>query len=269
MSQNDFSLANADGATFRADLNAALQALASNNSGTSAPSTTYAYMWWADTTNGLLKQRNAANSDWITKGALSDSIVGLASQAEAEAGSATDKVMTPLRVSQAITALSGPVLGTLTPSTSGTAIDFTGIPADVRRITITFVGVSTNGSANLLVQLGDSGGIETTSYVSAASYIQNATANTVVDSTAGIIVTGAFATGEEVYGHVVLTLHDAATNSWTATGTLIDRASTTNLNHCGGAKALSGVLDRLRITTTNGTDTFDAGSINILYETGR
>lgn len=65
MSQNDMSLANASGAAFRADANSALQALVSNNSGATAPATTFAYMWWADTTAGILKQRNAANSAWI------------------------------------------------------------------------------------------------------------------------------------------------------------------------------------------------------------
>lgn len=74
-SQNDMSIANASGATVRADVNSALQALASNSSGTSAPSTMYAYMFWADTTNGQLKQRNAANSAWILRGTLAETIV--------------------------------------------------------------------------------------------------------------------------------------------------------------------------------------------------
>lgn len=66
MSQHDYSLANQAGAGFRSDANDALAAIVSNNSGASAPATTFAYMLWADTTNGVLKQRNAANSGWIT-----------------------------------------------------------------------------------------------------------------------------------------------------------------------------------------------------------
>ena len=66
MSQHDMSLADAAGATFRADLNAALGALVSLNSGATAPATTFAYMWWADTTTGILKRRNAADSAWVT-----------------------------------------------------------------------------------------------------------------------------------------------------------------------------------------------------------
>ena len=65
MSQHDMNLSNADGATFRADANNALAALVSNNSGATAPATTFAFMWWADTTANILKRRNAANSAWV------------------------------------------------------------------------------------------------------------------------------------------------------------------------------------------------------------
>ena len=71
MSQHDYDLANQAGAAFRADLNLALAAMVSKNSGATAPATTYAYMTWADTTAGLLKMRNAANSAWIILGPLS------------------------------------------------------------------------------------------------------------------------------------------------------------------------------------------------------
>ena len=75
MSQHDYSVANDTGANVRADLNNALQALASISSGASAPSTTYAYQWWGDTTNSVLKRRNAANSGWIVVRTLSESFV--------------------------------------------------------------------------------------------------------------------------------------------------------------------------------------------------
>lgn len=73
--QDDQSVANAPGATVRADINANLQALVTLSSGTSAPSTTWAYMLWADTTNGLLKQRNAANTGWLVRGTLAETFV--------------------------------------------------------------------------------------------------------------------------------------------------------------------------------------------------
>lgn len=70
MSQNDFSLANANGATFRADVNSAFQAIASNNGGSSAPSTTYANQWWFDTANDILKIRDEANANWVNVASL-------------------------------------------------------------------------------------------------------------------------------------------------------------------------------------------------------
>lgn len=83
MSQHDYVLANQTGANFRSDLNNALLAIVSQNSGASEPATMYGYQWWADTTSGNLKLRNAANSAWITVGSLSLTNLGLASLAGA------------------------------------------------------------------------------------------------------------------------------------------------------------------------------------------
>ena len=77
MAQHDAVIDNQAGAAFRADLNNFLAAIISDNSGATAPATTYAYMFWADTTTGLLKQRNAANSAWITIGTLASTNLGL------------------------------------------------------------------------------------------------------------------------------------------------------------------------------------------------
>jgi len=65
MAEHDYVIANQNGANTRSDLNNALAAIVSNNSKASAPTTTYAYMWWADTANDILKQRNGADSAWI------------------------------------------------------------------------------------------------------------------------------------------------------------------------------------------------------------
>jgi len=81
MAQHDYVIANQSGASFRADLNNALSAIVSQNSGSSEPSTTYAYQFWADSNTGLLKQRNAANSAWITVGTLASTNLGLATVA--------------------------------------------------------------------------------------------------------------------------------------------------------------------------------------------
>ena len=83
MATHDYVIANGTGAAVRSDLNDALAAIVSNNSSATAPATTYAYQWWADTTTGLLKVRNAANSAFVTVGTLASTNLGLASLAGA------------------------------------------------------------------------------------------------------------------------------------------------------------------------------------------
>jgi hypothetical protein len=154
--------------------------------------------------------------------------------------------------------------GTAVASTSGTSIDFTGIPSWVKRITVMFNGVSTNSTSIPLIQLGDSGGIETTGYLSSASYIAGSNGIT-VNGTTGFPITGATLAADLRHGSYIITLLDPSSNLWTIFG----GSGTSNLAQTGwvgGSKSLSATLDRIRITTTNGTDTFDAGSINILYE---
>jgi len=154
-------------------------------------------------------------------------------------------------------------LGTTVASTSGTAIDFTGIPAWVRRITVNLAAVSTNGTANYLLRLGTSSGIEAAGY--ACSDLTSAGASPVVTNfTTGIGVAVASA-GAVVSGRMVFELTNAATNLWTATGAF-GRSDATVFHTSAGSKSLAGTLDRLRLTAANGTDTFDAGSVNILFE---
>jgi hypothetical protein len=147
--------------------------------------------------------------------------------------------------------------GTAQASTSGTSIDFTSIPSWVKRITIMYNGVSTNGTSIYLVQIGTSSGFETTGYVSQAM-----ATSVVATSTAGFIqYHNALTAAYVMYGQCVLTT--LGSNIWTEFGGMGNVASSATST---GGKTLSGTLDRIRITTVNGTDTFDAGSINILYE---
>jgi len=122
------------------------------------------------------------------------------------------------------------------------------------------VDVSTNSSSYIQVQLGDSGGIETTGYYGSVTD----GAGTTLLWTTGVTLFAGISAPLSVSGSVVFTLQDAATNSWTVTG-LVWRSDNL-IAQTVGYKALSAVLDRLRLTTVNGTDTFDAGSINIMYE---
>jgi hypothetical protein len=149
---------------------------------------------------------------------------------------------------------------TAVASTSGTSIDFTSIPSWVKRITVMFNEVSTNGTSNVLIQIG-SGSISSTGYVSTSNQVVAASATLVATATSGFVV--ATIDGSQVSsGHMVITL--LGSNLWVESHCV--KANTGRTDIGGGSVTLSGTLDRLRITTVNGTDTFDAGSINILYE---
>jgi len=152
--------------------------------------------------------------------------------------------------------------GTAVASTSGTSIDFTSIPSWVKRITVMFVSVSTNGSSTVLLQLG-SGSPATTGYAGSCFGALASSGFGVTNYTTGFGLGADGGAGYSRLGSVVLTLQGI--NTWTCAG-ILGQNDTARFNSVGGAIALSGVLDRVRITTVNGTDTFDAGSINILYE---
>ena len=153
------------------------------------------------------------------------------------------------------------VSGTAVASTSGTSIDFTGIPSWVKRVTVMFSGVSTNGTSNLIFLLGDSGGVETTGYVgSNTGIVTGSTA--VTQLSASFLLTASVTAATNQNGSI--TIININSNIWSVFG-VVGRSDGVN-NFVAGAKTLSDTLDRVRITTANGTDTFDAGTINILYE---
>jgi hypothetical protein len=151
------------------------------------------------------------------------------------------------------------VSATAQASTSGTSIDFTGIPSWVKRITVMFSGVSTNGTSPVQVQLGDSGGFETTGYAT-STWTAN-TNNT--NYTSGFVVRVGVVAAVTLSGHVTITLSGA--NLWVGSG-VMGRTDAADTSVYGGNKTLSDTLTQVRVTTVNGTDTFDAGSINIFYE---
>ena len=160
--------------------------------------------------------------------------------------------------------VTGITLATEQASTSGTSIDFTGIPAGVKRITIMFKGVSTNGTSNPQIQIGDSGGVETTSYTSVSASVVNASASVVTASTTGFLLAATNGAASVFDGSITLSLENSGAFSWVFSGTITGGP---NVNHSNaGSKSLSAELDRVRITTVNGTDAFDAGAINISYE---
>jgi hypothetical protein len=158
------------------------------------------------------------------------------------------------------------VISTAQATTSGTAITFSSIPAGVKRITVMLIGVSTNGTASLQIQVGNSGGVENTGYLSGAGGGTAAAYVGPTESTSGFIITGVTGAGDAYHGAITLNLQDAADFRWTAGGQVYETVTANTLYSCAGSKALSAELDRVVLTTTNGTDTFDAGEVNISYE---
>ena len=152
--------------------------------------------------------------------------------------------------------------GTAVASTSGTSIDFTSIPSWVKRITVMFNGISLNSTASLLIQIGTTTPT-TTGYVSSGPYNAGSGGVGIITSTAGYV----FQLGDPGYtvsGSLVLT--NVSGNIWVSNGNVSNVVNTPyGATTCGKVTLASG-LNMVRITTTNGTDTFDAGSINILYE---
>ena len=146
--------------------------------------------------------------------------------------------------------------GTAVATTSGTSVDFTSIPSTVKRITVMFNGVSTNGSNDYIIQIGDSGGIENTGYVSESSDRGGD-----ATSTEGFILTRTSTSTSACYG--IATICNFSSNSWISSANI---SITDIVSSSAGSKSLSATLDRIRITTVGGTDTFDAGSVNIMYE---
>lgn len=127
MSQHDMDIANAAGAAIRADLNLALAALVSNSSGATEPATKFAYQFWADTTTGLLKIRNAANSAWVTIGTLATVNLGLA--AVAGSASQTFSMAAATAVTHGVRADQIQLSSLLSFTTAGTSAAFTLAPA--------------------------------------------------------------------------------------------------------------------------------------------
>lgn len=174
----------------------------------------------------------------------------------------TNKTLTsPTITGAAVSAMASSVItsSTAVASTSGTSIDFTGIPSWVKRVTINFQGVSTSGLNFVIVQLGTGSTTFTTSgYLGAVN-----SANSITNQTTGFGVIGQPAAANVLHGTATVT--NLTGNTWCYAGTIY--LSNTGLGGGGaGSISLGAALTAIRITTVGGTDTFDAGSINILYE---
>jgi hypothetical protein len=158
--------------------------------------------------------------------------------------------------------LSQPFTSDTAVSATGTSIDFTGIPSWVKRITVVYASLSTNGSAALIVQLGDAGGVETSGYLGSGVFSGPSTGSG--NSTAGLLLSGGGSDSSvSFHGSMIIT---KLTGNTYASMCVSGQSDSSYAAYAGGSKALSDTLDRIRITTANGTDVYDAGTINILYE---
>lgn len=148
-------------------------------------------------------------------------------------------------------------------TTSGTSLDFTSIPNWAKRITLSLAEVSTSGTAALQVQLGTSGGVVTTGYLSGATNTQNGAATVGLNATSGILLNAASAAAVVTHGSITFT--NVSGNLWVGSGSF-GRSDIGAASNGGGRVSLGGTLDRIRLTTVGGTDTFDLGSCSIFYE---
>lgn len=156
-------------------------------------------------------------------------------------------------------------LSTEQSASSGTAIDFTGIPSWARKVTLIWFNLSTNGTSQLLVQIGDAGGIETNSYAGGAASFQNSASVATDTNTSGWILTGGSNAAAAIYhGKMEIVCEDPSDNTWVQT---FAHARSDSAVHSfgGGQKLTSATMDRVRLTTVNGTDAFDGGIVNISY----
>jgi len=178
--------------------------------------------------------------------------------------SATGQTLTSPVIAGTPTGVGVLTSGTAVASTSGTSIDFTGIPSWVKRVTVMLNGVSlAAGTTNIVFRLGTSGGIVSTGYLARQANIVATTSNG-SNETVGFVLGSGGSAADIFYGSIIFTHLNA--NIWCAQGILSQTGATSYTSVPSGAISLGGALDRIRITTVNGTDTFDAGSINILYE---
>lgn len=225
------------GADMVADANEALQSIATNFAGPTDPAAmAWPYATWADTANDLLKRRNAANTAWVTLGPLFYN-----------AQNAIDEV--------AISALSY-------ATTSGSAIEISGIPSWARRVTLSFSVVRISAASAILLRLGTSTSVETTLYNQTSAVLSAGTTNITAYDEAYVIATPAVP-GDFISGVTTLTRY-VDTNTWMISSQL--RVGDTAVQVTAGRKSLSSNLTRVVLTTIAGTPTFNNGSVAISWE---
>jgi hypothetical protein len=203
----------------------------------------------------LLKTDGSGNLNWAST--VSDIKIG---------GGSNGQVLSTDGSSNLSWINTGPVYSTLQSPTSGTTVDFTGIPSLARRITVMFreLDPSTTGGS-LQIQLGVSGVPETTDYVGAFGYSNGGGGAGAGTWSSGMVVgIGDNASGITYNGSTILTRLSASSNIWVSQSIVTDRVGETLVVSAAGSKSLAGTLNMIRVLITSGT--FSSGSVNVMYE---
>jgi hypothetical protein len=211
--------------------------------------------------NGGTGETTAANAFAALKQNATDAVTGvveLATSAEVRTGTDTSRAITPAGLRAEALARD-----TAKASTSGTTVEFTGIPSWAKRITVMLSGVSTNGSSSPQIQVGTSSGFVTSGYAVVGSSISGAGAGS-VDASSGFVFSNNNIASTSVLGGV-FTLCQISGNTWVGNGSFGD-SGRQFMHLSSGSIAAAAAVDRIRVTTVNGTDAFDAGTVNIMYE---
>jgi hypothetical protein len=239
------STATITGGTYSGAINSTTGTIATLNSTTGTIAT-------LNSTTGTIATLNSTTG---TIGNLSTTLAGDFTISQGTGTIGTAKV-TPTKLSQPFTS------GTAVASTSGTAIDFTAIPSWAKRITVTFNGISTTGTNSYLVQIG-SGSVDATGYAGYAKRFSTTSVSSSAQITTGLGLNLSVSTTTPYIGTAICSL--VSGNIWILQSTLA-QSNGDDLFIGTTTKTLSAALDRVRITTVGGTDIFDVGSINIMYE---
>ncbi|NDB60988.1 hypothetical protein EB001_21460 [bacterium] len=213
----------------------------------------------ANTITTSMLQANSVNSQIIAAGSVTSSQLA----ANAANANITTGSLYPSQFAQPLTVMSANN-GASTIVGSAT-VPFTSIPSWAKRITVMAYGLSTSGSSALIIQLGTASGFVTSGYSGMVQY-GSSVSYTATTNNSGIQPFYSLAAGNYGYFNIAIHLLDSATNKWVTAGVAGDHAAAALSAQYAWGVTLGGVLTQVRFNTVNGTDTFDAGTVNVMYE---